>query len=188
MKKTATGTTELAEAALAHLDALYSFAMTLTHDPGESEDLVQDTYLRAVDNRHRFSPDTHLKAWLFTILRNLWLNRLRRRTQGPAFAELDQETVENLAGGINDDPQVLYLREAERNAVRLALARLPWEFREIVVLRDMEDFSYREIAEMLDCPVGTVMSRLARAREKLRALLNEQSPRSRVKTMQDEAP
>lgn len=166
---------DMARLALQHLDGLYSFAMTLTHDPTTAEDLVQDTWLRAVRHAHQFAPGTQCKAWLFTILRNLWLNQVRRENHGPRFEELDEEREQSLEDGINLDPQVLYLREETRTTVRQALSRMPWEYREIVVLRDMEDFSYREIAEMLDCPIGTVMSRLARARRKLRELLETRS-------------
>jgi RNA polymerase sigma-70 factor (ECF subfamily) len=131
-----------------------------------------------VRNAHQFATGTQLKAWLFAILRNLWLNQLRHENHGPRFEELDEETEQTLEDGINLDPQVLYLREEARAAVRRALSRLSLEYREIVVLRDMEEFSYREIADMLDCPIGTVMSRLARARRKLRELLEMQGESS----------
>lgn len=161
------------EAALEHLDALHTYAFTLTRHAAEAEDLVQETYLRALAHANHPGSDSHLKAWLFTVLRNLWLNQMRRVRQGPLFTEWDDELAERLVGGINDDPQVLFFQEDDRQAVRHALDRLPVEFREAVVLRDLEDFSYREIADIIGCPVGTVMSRLSRGRERLKSLLSE---------------
>ncbi|BBA36928.1 RNA polymerase, sigma-24 subunit, ECF subfamily [Methylocaldum marinum] len=172
-------------AALEHLYALYGYAVSLTHHRSDAEDLVHDTYVRAVENRQRLAEGSGLKGWLFIIMRRLWLNRLRHARSGPQFAPLDIEPVEEFSHGLNDDPEVLFLREAERRAVRAALDGLPVEFREIVVLRDLEEFSYREIAEILDCPVGTVMSRLFRAREKLKSLLVEQPSPVRVKAVPD---
>jgi RNA polymerase sigma-70 factor (ECF subfamily) len=160
-------------AALEHLDALHAYAWTLTRHAAEAEDLVQETYLRALVRADRLAPDSNLKAWLFTVLRNLWLNQLRRLRRGPQLSAWDDELAEQVAGGINDDPQVLSLREEQRRAVRRALDRLPGEFREVVVLRDLEDFSYREIADITGCPLGTVMSRLARGRQRLKSLLSE---------------
>jgi RNA polymerase sigma-70 factor, ECF subfamily len=159
-------------AALEHLDALYGYALTLTRDQTEAEDLVQETYLRAVRAFGQLAPDSNLKSWLFVILRNAWLNQLRHDRSGPRFVELENE--EDLAGWPDAgaiDPYVAYLRKLELAEIRDAIESLPTLHREIVVLRDIEGFSYQEIAAMLDCPAGTVMSRLARAREKLRRML-----------------
>jgi len=172
--------------ALSHLDALYSYAVTLTHHAGDAQDLVQETYLRLLAYGERLDSDSRLKAWLFTVMRNLWFNQLRRVRQGPQFSELDEVMAETLSSGINHDPQVLFLKEEDRLAVRAALSRLPCEFREVVVLRDLEDFSYKEIAEIVGCPLGTVMSRLARGREKLKELLSE-SPATLAMTPQTRA-
>ena len=171
--KVDTGAT-FGRAALEHLDALYGYALALTRDQAEAEDLVQETYLRAVRAFGELSPDSNLKNWLFVILRNAWLNELRHARSGPRFVEL--ETEETSANDWPDsravDPYVLYLRKLEREEIIDAIASLPALHREIVILRDIEGFSYQEIATMLGCPAGTVMSRLGRAREKLRGILS----------------
>ena len=154
--------------ALAHIDALYGYAMTLTRDATEAEDLVQETYLRATGAANQPQPNSNLKAWLFVIMRNAWLNQLRHNQSGPRFVGLENEQAED-AGG---NPHVVYLRKLEREQVRAAIEKLPQAYREIVVLRDIEGFTYQEIATVLDCPAGTVMSRLGRARAKLRNSLS----------------
>lgn len=161
-------------AALALLDALYGYARALTRNPTEAEDLVQETYLRALGAAGWPEASAPLKAWLFTILRRLWLNRLRHTRCGPEFISLDTEI--GLPQRISDssgDPQVIHLRLAEGEAVQAAIEQLASPHREVVVLRDLEGFSYKEIAEILDCPVGTVMSRLNRARTYLKQQLGE---------------
>ncbi|HSB08067.1 MAG TPA: sigma-70 family RNA polymerase sigma factor [Blastocatellia bacterium] len=163
----------VSQAALEHIDALYGFAMTLTHSRTEAEDLVQETYLRAVRAFDRLMPESNLKSWLFAIMRNAWLNQLRHTRSGPRFVELDAEEddrapwLDNLA----NDPHEAYVRKLEREEVRAAIESLSRSHREIIVLRDIEGFSYQQIASILGCPAGTVMSRLGRAREKLRRLL-----------------
>ena len=165
------------QAALAHLDALYGFAMALTHNQTEAEDLTQETYLRAMRAFGQLVPDSHLKSWLFTIMRNVWRNQLRHDRSGPQFVELDleasheEESWQVEAG--TGDPLAILVRKVEREGVRGAIEQLPQPYREIVVLRDLEGFSYQQIATILDCPAGTVMSRLSRAREQLRLLLSE---------------
>jgi RNA polymerase sigma-70 factor (ECF subfamily) len=161
------------QAALEHLDALYGYAMTLTRDQTEAEDLVQETYLRAVRAFGQLLPDSNLKSWLFVIMRNAWLNQLRHTRSGPRFIGFDDavETVERLVARTTDDPHVVYLRKLECREVRQAIDSLPMQYREIIVLRDLEGFSYQQIAGMLGCPAGTVMSRLGRARERLKRIL-----------------
>lgn len=159
------------EAALQQLDGLYAFAMTLTRDPTTAEDLVQDTYLRATLAERQPLPGNNLKAWLFIIMRHLWYNEARHRHSGPQFIGLAEESA-----GLTDDtydPQVVHLRLSEIEAVRAAIGQLPAVYREVLLLRHIEEFSYREIAKILVCPVGTVMSRLARARERLKQHLAE---------------
>lgn len=166
--------------ALAHLDALYGYAMTLTRDATEAQDLVQETYLRATGAANQPDPDSNLKAWLFVIMRNAWLNQLRHNQSGPRFVDLEtSEQAEDTRG----NPHVVYLRKLEREQVRAAIEKLPDAYREIVVLRDLEGFTYQEIAMVLDCPAGTVMSRLGRARAKLREALASWQPRSRVRAV-----
>ncbi len=160
-------------AALALLDGLYSYARVLTRDPSKAEDLVQETYVRAL-GAARWPEPGALKAWLFIILRRLWLNQLRHARCRPEFVSFDTEMeLDQQLGESSGDPQVIHLRLTEDEAVRAAIKRLDPPHREVVVLRDLEGFSYKEIAEILDCPVGTVMSRLNRARAYLRQQLGE---------------
>jgi RNA polymerase sigma-70 factor (ECF subfamily) len=155
-----------------HIDGLYSYALVLTRNRSEAEDLVQETYVRAIGAMGRLRPESNVKSWLFTILRNIWLNQLRQRRTAPQIVEMDVEGI-NVGIGTkkDDDPYALYVSTMERNQVREAIQRLPAESREIVLLREYEELSYQEIATILNCPAGTVMSRLARARAKLRASL-----------------
>ena len=168
-------TTVFAQVALEHVDALYGYAMTLTHDRAAAEDLVQETYLRAVRAFDRLAPDSNLKAWLFAIMRNAWLNELRHARSGPRFVAIEGEDAEGEAIGAAPiaDPFALYARKEAHERIHAALASLPAHFREIVLLRDIEGFSYHEIAALLECPAGTVMSRLSRAR---RAMLRSYIP------------
>jgi RNA polymerase sigma-70 factor, ECF subfamily len=165
------------QAALAHIDALYGYAMTLTRNATEAEDLVQETYLRATRAANQRQHNGNLKAWLFVIMRNAWLNQVRHDQSGPRFVELEtNEQIDEIRG----NPLVVYLRKLEREQVRAAIEKLPQAYREIVVLRDIEGFSYQEIALVLDCPAGTVMSRLGRARAKLRVALATWQPKGRA--------
>jgi len=161
------------QAALEHIDALYGYAVTLTHDQTEAEDLVQETYLRAVRAFGQLLPNSNLKSWLFVIMRNAWLNQRRHTLSGPRFIELDNDEKDPACwpDPLARDPYVVYLRKLERQEIKYAIESLPALYREIVVLRDIEGFSYQQIATLLDCPAGTVMSRLGRARQKLRLML-----------------
>ncbi|MEK6299114.1 MAG: sigma-70 family RNA polymerase sigma factor [Acidobacteriota bacterium] len=161
------------DAALDHIDALYGFAMTLTRDPAEAQDLVQETYLRAVRAFGQLMPDSNLKSWLFAIMRNVWLNQLRHSRSGPRFVELDaeDEASSEWFSSVTNDPHVAFISKLKREDVRAAIDALPHRYREVVVLRDLEGFSYQQIAGIVGCPAGTVMSRLGRARERLRLLL-----------------
>jgi RNA polymerase sigma-70 factor (ECF subfamily) len=155
-----------------HLDGLYSYALVLTRNHAEAEDLVQETYVRALPAMERLRTDSNTKGWLFTILRNIWLN-LRKRRNGRQMIEID--VGDGIADSIvepSKDSHDLYVSKLEAEQVRAAIQELPVDFREIILLREYEDFSYQEIASVLDCPVGTVMSRLGRARAKLRTLLS----------------
>jgi RNA polymerase sigma-70 factor, ECF subfamily len=172
--------TVFGQAALAHIDALFGYAMTLTRDSIEAEDLVQETYLRATSAANQPQLNGNLKAWLFVIMRNAWLNQVRHDQSGPRFVEL--ETNEQ-SDEIRGNPHVVYLRKLEREQVRAAIEKLPQAYREIVVLRDIEGFSYQEIAMVLDCPAGTVMSRLGRARAKLRTSLSTWQAKSRAQAV-----
>lgn len=156
-----------------HMDSLYSYAMVLTRNPAGAADLVQETYVRALTAIRSLRPDSNVKSWLFTILRNIWLNQLRQQRAAPMVVEIDaDESNADIAVEKSKDPQAHYVSKMESERVRLAIRQLPMEFREIILLREYEELSYQEIAILLDCPVGTVMSRLARARSKLRDLLS----------------
>ncbi len=162
---------EFEEAALVHLDTLYNLAWRLTHNRAEAEDLVQEAYLRAFKNFHRFNPGTNCRAWLFTILRNVFLNRMRRNgieiledDAGLPDAGLDSVPSATFGG----TPEEEFFQTILHGNVERALRALPLLFREAVVLADLEGLSYREVAEVLGCPIGTVMSRLSRGRALLR--------------------
>jgi RNA polymerase sigma-70 factor (ECF subfamily) len=179
MSKSPGGGASFSQAALDQIDALYGYALMLTRDQTEAEDLVQETYLRAVKAFGELAPNSNLKGWLFVILRNAWLNQIRHTRNGPRFIELDDERGETPGWWADryNDPHILYLRKLEREEIREAIESLPTLQREIVVLRDIEGFSYQEIATLLGCPAGTVMSRLGRARDKLRRILGHRRTR-----------
>jgi RNA polymerase sigma-70 factor (ECF subfamily) len=155
-----------------YMNGLYGYAMVLTHNHAEAEDLVQETYVRAIPALCRLRPESNIKAWLFKILRNIWLNQLRKRRSDPQIVPGDEESssLDNLVNPGKDSYEI-YAGEVERRRVRAAIQELPMESREIILLREFEELSYQEIASLLGCPQGTVMSRLARARSKLRTLL-----------------
>jgi RNA polymerase sigma-70 factor, ECF subfamily len=171
-------TSSFSEAALNHVDALYRYALALTRDQSEADDLVQETYLRAVKAQSQLMPESNLKNWLFVIMRNAWLNQLRHTRNGPHFVAFEGNDIAVPQTRRADDPLVLYLRKVEGETIRDAINALPQIYREIVVLRDIEGFSYQEISGLLQCPAGTVMSRLGRAREKLRRSLSGKRPRA----------
>jgi RNA polymerase sigma-70 factor, ECF subfamily len=156
-----------------YLDGLFGYAMVLSRNRAEAEDLVQETCLRALRGMDGLRSNDSAKSWLFTILRNIWLNQLRHRRTVPELIELDADG--NGASEPSDskqDPHADYVSQVTREFVRDAIEQLPVEFREIIILREYEDLSYQEIAALLECPPGTVMSRLARARSRLRELLS----------------
>ena len=158
---------------LEHADGLFTYAMALTRNFFEAEDLVQETYVRAIEAMGRLREHSNVKAWLYTILRNIRLNQIRQRRTSPKLVELDAyENAADLAIDSGRDPYALYVNKVEKQQVRAALHQLSEEYREIIVLREYADLSYQEIATLLNCPLGTVMSRLARARSKLGILLS----------------
>ena len=166
-------TTSEADMLSEHIDGLYSYALVLSRNRVDAEDLVQETYVRAVPVVRRLRKESNVKSWMFTILRNIWLNQLRQpRVAVPMpGTEIDQFLPELNAPGAKD-PQSLLLTSRDQDQVRQAISRLSLESREIILLREFEDLSYQEIAGVLKCPIGTVMSRLRRARSKLRELLS----------------
>jgi RNA polymerase sigma-70 factor (ECF subfamily) len=168
---------EFEEVALVHLDALYQTALRLTRNRAEAEDVVQETYLRAFQHFHRFSPGTNCRAWLFTILRNVFLNRLRRH--GHEVLEGDARELEaaprslSPAASAGGNPEEEFFQTVLHGDVDRALKALPLVYQEAVILADLEGLSYKEVAEVLGCPIGTVMSRLSRGRHLLRQALGQ---------------
>ncbi len=164
--------------ALGFLDALYRTALRMTRSEADAEDLVQETYIRAFRFREQFTPGTNLKAWLFRILTNTFINTYRRRQAQPEFTELDGVDEFSLYKRMSDlktssgagNPETEFLNGLVDSEVKDALGDLPEKFRQVVLL-NVEGFSYKEIAEMLDIPIGTVMSRLHRGRKFLQKRL-----------------
>lgn len=158
--------------ALVHLDLLYRAALRLTHNRAEAEDLVQETWLRAIRHFDQFDPDSNCRAWLLTILRNAFLNRLRREgreiLESDVAADGSGATRLEEASVAHSSPEENFLQTVLHGDVDRALKTLPLPFRLVVTLADLEGLTYKEIAQVLDCPIGTVMSRLSRARQLMR--------------------
>ena len=170
------------------MDGLFTYAMALARNSFEAEDLVQETYVRAIEAMGRLREHSNVKAWLYTILRNIRLNQVRQRAASPKLVELDAyENAADLAIDSGRDPHALYVNKVEKQQVQAALHQLSEEYREIIVLREYADLSYQEIATLLNCPLGTVMSRLARARYRLGTLLSAtQTPSARRAELPEE--
>lgn len=164
--------------ALSYLDALYRTALRMTRSEEEAEDLVQETYIRAFRFQEQFEAGTNLKAWLFRILTNTFINQFRRRKSRPQTTELDDVDESALyrhmtgasAASTAAEPEAVVLDRVVDTEVTEALEELPEKFRTVVLL-DVEGFSYKEMAEMLHVPIGTVMSRLHRGRKFLQKRL-----------------
>jgi RNA polymerase sigma-70 factor (ECF subfamily) len=164
--------------ALEHFHALYSTAMRLTRNVNEAQDLVQETYLKAYRFFDRFEPGTNVKAWLFTILRNTYINAYRkssRQQEHVDFERIEPFYIDPTTSSEWMDRGSLeeMLRHVMQDDVKRALDALPEAYRLVVLLADLEDFSYKEIAAIIGCPEGTVMSRLFRGRRLLRKQLEE---------------
>lgn len=167
------------ELVLSHLDMMYAVALKLTRNPNDAQDLTQATLLKALRFHDKFKEGTYIKAWLLTILRNTFINEYRRKVRRPTFVELSGVEA---APETNTDPDVP-IGQVEKNyddvkdllgdPVKQAIDELPDEFRQAVILADIEDRSYKEIAEAMGCPLGTVMSRLYRGRKLLRERLED---------------
>lgn len=164
--------------ALRHLDALYRTALRMTRSEADAEDLVQETYIRAFRFRDQFTLGTNMKAWLFRILTNTFINTYRRKTAQPEVTDLEgidefslyRRMADDRAASTSPDPEAELLNSVVDTEVTDALEELPEKFRTTVLL-DVEGFSYKEIAEMLGIPIGTVMSRLHRGRKFLQKRL-----------------
>ncbi len=172
---------EFERTALPQLDAMYGAALRLTRNPAEAEDLVQDAYVRAYRFWHTFKTGTSIKAWMFTILRNTFINRYHRSNrQRSARTDLEAQL-----GSIGSEaavgrptskipgPEAATAQRFTRERIMAALETLPEDYRTAVMLADLEGLAYKEIAEVMDCPIGTVMSRIYRGRRLLYKLLRE---------------
>lgn len=174
-----------AEKAMPHMNAMYAVALRMTHNEKEAEDLVQDAMLRAFRFFDRFQEGTNLKAWMMKVMTNVFLNKLKKESRRPSTVEF--EAVEELIGEAQDDAAGLSsadadLKEHLDEAVAAALDELPTEYRLPVLLSAIDGLSYREIAQSMHCPVGTVMSRLYRGRRMLeRRLMSYAIDRGLVK-------
>lgn len=163
--------------AMPHADALYGAALRMTRDAGHAEDLVQETLLRAFRFWHKFEQGTNVKAWLFRIQTNIYINRYRKtQTEQQVIDDREAEDLLNRYAAeestfIPPDTRESFFKSVLSDDVMKALDTLPIDFRMAVLLADLHEFSYKEIAEVLECPVGTVMSRLHRARKLLQAQL-----------------
>jgi RNA polymerase sigma-70 factor, ECF subfamily len=159
---------------LPQLDSLYRLALRLTTDPSRAEDLVQDTVLKAFRSWQSFQPGTSIRSWLFTILRNTFINDYRRRQREPIPMDLDAaEALATFRAAEDEDPEGTYFNQIVDAKVLEAIDALQEDFREVLVLSDVENMSYAEIARMLNLPVGTVKSRLFRARRQLQKALRD---------------
>lgn len=159
--------------ALPLLDPLYNFARWMGSDADEARDLVQETFAKALKGLNSFQPGTNFRAWMFRILRNTFLTS---RT-GLERRNTDQESDQGFANAVasDDTPEAALLRRADIELVQQGISGLPHIFQEVLILADVEELKYQEIAETLDLPVGTVMSRLARARQRLRQFIVEKA-------------
>ena len=155
------------ELAMPQFDSLYNFASWLVHNKSNAEDLVQETYLKALRSFASFQPGTNFRAWMFRILRNTFLSS-RSTLDRRMTVEIDSEDDTPLLPATSATPESLLIERFQEDAVRNAIEQLPVIFREVLLLCDVEDASYREISEILSIPIGTVMSRLARARKAVR--------------------
>lgn len=158
-----------------HLDAMYNFALRLTSDPNDAEDLVQDTIVKAYRFFSSYEKGTNAKAWLFRILKNSYINNYRKRSKQPSQVDYDEiatfyETIRSDRTDTTDLESQMF-RQLVDDDISNALEKLPEDFRTVVLLCDVESFTYEEISNMLDVPIGTIRSRLHRGRNLLKAEL-----------------
>jgi len=163
--------------AVPHMDVLYNFALRMTNNAADAEDLLQETYLKAYRFWDSYEQGTNIRAWLFRIMKNSYINRYRKESKEPETVDYDE--VKNYRGTVRDDgtdpndlQQVIFGNLLD-DEVAGAIAGLPEDFRTVLILCDIEGLTYEETAEFVDIPLGTVRSRLHRARKVLRASLME---------------
>ncbi len=168
---------EFERVALPHLTHLYTAAYYFTKDQAEAEDLVQETYLRAFRFFNKFEPGTNCKAWLLSILRNLFINRYQQKKREPEMVDWEKidEVYESMVAqhvtAEKSSPEQLFFSQVMDQEVEQALKALPEEFRTAIILVDIQELSYEDAAKVMDCPVGTVRSRLSRGRRMLQVAL-----------------
>lgn len=164
---------EFEDTALEHMNALYNAALRMSKDRTEADDLVQDTYLRAYRFFDRFEPGTCIKAWLFKILKNTFINNFKKQSKKPEHVDFDRLRFSEDEPASFHDPEEDTVYTFFNDEFKRAMEALPEEFSNVIFLSDVEGFSYKEIAEELDRPIGTIMSRLHRGRKLLRSSLRE---------------
>jgi len=155
-----------------HFDRLYNFACWLTHDRQEAEDLVQETYAKALKGFSSFQPGTNFRAWIYRILRNAFLTS-RTGLQATATVPLDLDGEAEALPTAKETPESILLQRSDLQLVQKAMEQLPVAYREVLLLCEVEEMSYQEISATLSIPIGTVMSRLSRARQALRVAVRE---------------
>ncbi len=165
--------------ALPYLDQLYSAALRLTKNEKDAEDLVQDAFMRAYRFFDKFERGTNMKAWLFKILTNTFINRYRRNVKERSIVDgserdtVNERFISREASEYAENPEHYFFERLLSDDILRAIDQLPIDFRMVVILADLQEFSYREIAEIIGCPVGTVMSRLFRGRKLLQKTLRQ---------------
>ncbi|MCX6179147.1 MAG: sigma-70 family RNA polymerase sigma factor [Chlorobiales bacterium] len=181
---------EFQKEAVVHLNSLYNYALHLTMNPDDAEDLVQETYLKAYRFFNSFERGTNCKAWLFKILKNNYINRFRKNSKEPG--KVDYDLIKDFYHSIKDvrndttEADSDYFHSLLHEEVYQALHSLPEEFREVIQLCDIEGFTYEEIANMVESPIGTVRSRLYRGRKLLREQLEEYAKKYGFNTDKDQ--
>ena len=158
--------------AMPHFDRLYNFACWLTHDRQEAEDLVQETYAKALKGFSSFQPGTNFRAWIYRILRNAFLTS-RTGLQATATVPLDLDGETEALPTVKETPESILLQRSDLELVQKAMEQLPVAYREVLLLCEVEEMSYQEISATLSIPIGTVMSRLSRARQALRTAVRK---------------
>jgi RNA polymerase sigma-70 factor (ECF subfamily) len=161
--------TNYEEALLPHLDAAYNLARWLTRNERDAEDVVQEAYLRAIKHFNTFKGD-NARPWILAIVRNTYYTWIRRNRISETLTPFDEEQDVHISDA--PDPEMLMLQESDKQLVRRALRKLPTEFLEVIVLKEFEELSYQQIADLAQIPLGTVMSRLSRARKRLAQLIS----------------
>jgi RNA polymerase sigma-70 factor (ECF subfamily) len=177
---------EFEEQVLEHIDMLHAVALRLTRNAADAEDLTQNTLVKALRFHDKFKEGTFIKAWLLTILRNTFINEYRKRSRTPLSVELTgAEAAEPATPSAANDDRVQNMLELLDDEVREAVESLPDDFRHAVIMADLEEKSYKDIAEFMGCPIGTVMSRLYRGRKILREKLSHYAHSQRLSGKSD---